>query len=113
MAVNKGGTGATTFTSGAALIGAGTGAITTRAITNNTSATAVTASTNLITANTLYYHKGNSNIVTVGTISSGKWQGTKVGIEYGGTNATTEKGAEYNILGSNITESGSNTSDIS
>ena len=33
-----------------------------RGITNNTSATAVTASDNLITANTLYYHKGNSNV---------------------------------------------------
>lgn len=55
FSVSRGGTGATTFTSGAALIGNGTGAITTRSITNNTTATAVTTSTNLITANTLYY----------------------------------------------------------
>lgn len=54
-------------------------------ITNNTSATAVTASTNLITANTLYYHKGNSNIVTVGTITSGTWNGTAITAAYGGT----------------------------
>lgn len=39
LSVAKGGTGATTFTSGVALIGAGTGAVTTRSITNNTSAT--------------------------------------------------------------------------
>jgi len=54
LPVSRGGTGAGTFTSGAALIGAGTGAITTRAITNNTStASALTASTNLVTMNTL------------------------------------------------------------
>ena len=54
LSVARGGTGATTFTSGAALIGAGTGAVTTRAITNNTSATAaITGSTNLVTMNTL------------------------------------------------------------
>lgn len=82
LAVGNGGTGATTFTSGAALIGNGTSGITTRAITNNTAATAVTASTNLITANTLYYHKGNSNITTVGTITSGTWNGTAIANSY-------------------------------
>lgn len=73
--VSHGGTGATSFTANCAILSGSTttGAFTTRAITNNTSATAVTASTNLITANTLYYHKGNSNIVTVGTITSGTW----------------------------------------
>ena len=56
LPVAQGGTGASTFTSGAALIGAGTGAITTRAITNNTAAaSAITANTNLITQNTLRY----------------------------------------------------------
>lgn len=95
--VSLGGTGATSFTSGRALIGSGTDAVTTRAITNNTSATAVTASTNLITANTLYYHKGNSNITTVGTISSGTWQGSAVGVAYGGTGATTAQNALTNL----------------
>jgi hypothetical protein len=37
------------------LIGNGTSAIGTRSITNNTSNTAVTASTNIPTMNTLYY----------------------------------------------------------
>lgn len=56
LPVNRGGTGATTLTSGAALIGNGTSAITTRSITNNTAtSTAITANTNLITANTLRY----------------------------------------------------------
>ena len=56
LGVEQGGTGATTFTSGRALIGAGTGAVTTRAITNNTAnTTAITGSTNLVTMNTLRY----------------------------------------------------------
>ena len=56
LGVARGGTGATTFTSGAALIGAGTNAITTRAITDNTKNTAaITGSTNLVTMNTLRY----------------------------------------------------------
>lgn len=55
LTVAKGGTGATTFTSGAALIGAGTGAVTTRAITNSTTTTAVSG-TNLATCNTINLH---------------------------------------------------------
>lgn len=82
IAVNKGGTGTETLASGQALIGNGTGAVTTRAITNNTTKTAVTASTNLITANTLYYHSGNSNITTVGTIGTGIWQGNPIAADY-------------------------------
>lgn len=54
LEVARGGTGATTFTSGQALIGNGTGAVTTRGITNNTSSgAAITGSTNLVTMNTL------------------------------------------------------------
>lgn len=66
--VGYGGTGATSFTSGAALIGNGSGAIQTRAITNNISANYITGSTNLITANTLKFWNGaydtshNSNL---------------------------------------------------
>lgn len=56
LPIANGGTGAATFTSGAALIGNGTNAVTTRSITNNTAATtALTASTNLVTMNTLRY----------------------------------------------------------
>lgn len=65
LPVANGGTGATTFTSGCALIGAGTGAVTTRAITNNTAATtAVPANTNLITANTLRYALNRTTATT-------------------------------------------------
>ena len=52
----RGGTGAASLTSGNALIGAGTGAVTTRAIKDNTSASAaLTASSALVTMNTLRY----------------------------------------------------------
>ena len=68
LGVGYGGTGATSFTSGAALIGNGSGAIQTRSITNNTTVTYITGSTNLITANTLKFFNGaydsshNSNL---------------------------------------------------
>ena len=56
LPVARGGTGAASLTSGAALIGAGTGAVTTRAIKDNTSASAaLTASSALVTMNTLRY----------------------------------------------------------
>ena len=88
LPVSRGGTGMGSFANGQVLIGSSTGGIAQRAVTNNTSAIAVTASTNLITANTLYYHKGNSNIVTVGTITSGAWHGSTIGLSYGGTGMT-------------------------
>lgn len=99
--IANGGTGANTFTSGAAIIGNGTSAFTTRTITNNTTATAVTASTNLITANTLYYHKGNSNIVTVGTITSGTWNGTAIANAYLANSKVTVAGKDIS-LGSSL-----------
>jgi hypothetical protein len=36
---------------------------------------------------------GQTSITTLGTISSGTWQGTAVGVAYGGTGATTAAGA--------------------
>lgn len=54
LAVSKGGTGAKTFTSGEALIGSGTKAVTTRTIRNNTATSGnIAADTALITSNTL------------------------------------------------------------
>lgn len=56
LGVARGGTGAATLVSGAALIGNGANAVTTRAITNNTNTTTtIPMSTNLITSNTLRY----------------------------------------------------------
>ena len=58
LAVGNGGTGATTFTSGAAVIGNGTSAIGTRSITNMTSVGHIAYNTNLMTTNTLAYWNG-------------------------------------------------------
>lgn len=70
LTVEQGGTGATTFTSGAALIGAGTGAVTTRTIMNNTATSStITANTNLITANTLRYAINRTSSVAAANTS--------------------------------------------
>lgn len=58
LKVTNGGTGASTLTSGAVLIGNGTDAITTRAITNLTATGVVEKSTNIITANSVAYWNG-------------------------------------------------------
>ena len=92
VTVAQGGTGATTFTSGDALIGNGTGAITTRGITNLTAKGYIPySSTNLITVNALafwdgsYNSSGSSNISHVGIITSGTWQGTAIASAYIGS----------------------------
>lgn len=91
VSVQNGGTGLSSLTSGSALIGNGTGNVTLRSITNNTSSTYITASTNLITANTLAYwngaynSSGSSRITKVGTITSGTWNGTAISSSYIGS----------------------------
>jgi hypothetical protein len=40
---------------------------------------------------------GQATIVTVGTIGTGVWQGTEIGVAYGGTGATTAAGARANL----------------
>lgn len=42
-------------------------------------------------------YTGDDNITTVGTISSGTWHGTAVGISYGGTGATNAGDARTNL----------------
>ena len=51
---------------------------------------------------------GQSSITTVGTISTGTWQGNTVAIAYGGTGATTAEGARSN-LGATTKYAASNT----
>lgn len=58
LSVEHGGTGTTTFSSGAALIGNGTSALQTRAITNMTAKSYIVYNTNLMTTNTLAYWNG-------------------------------------------------------
>ena len=43
-------------------------------------------------------YTGDDSITTVGTIAAGTWQGTAVGVAYGGTGATTATNAINNLL---------------
>lgn len=112
VTVAQGGTGATTFASGEALIGNGTGAFQTRAILNNTAINALgwsnTVGTKLLTVNTLAYWNGaysgtSSNISVVGTITKGVWNGSAIPVAHGGTGATDVQNARVNLLFSNMT----------
>jgi hypothetical protein len=50
---------------------------------------------------TIITTKNLSSITTVGTITSGTWNGTAIAVDYGGTGATTAAGARTNLgLGS-------------
>lgn len=104
VTVAQGGTGKTTLTSGYALIGNGTSAVTLRAITNNTAKGSLgwtsATGTNLITSNTLAYWNGSysgtsSNLSILGTVTKGVWNGSAISVAYGGTNAT-KRGADTN-----------------
>lgn len=76
-----------------------------RGITNLTSGTISTGSTNLVTVNTVLNHTtntlatwaGSSNITTVGTIASGTWGGSVIAVEKGGTGASTKDGARTSL----------------
>ena len=79
--VQHGGTGVSTLTANSVLMSGSTATspITTRGLTNITTAgTNPTANDNIITANTLLNYAGTANIKTVGTITSGTWNGTPV-----------------------------------
>lgn len=117
LAVGHGGTGATTFTSGAALIGNGTSAIGTRAIYTRSSAGTLdwgTKNDALLTKAAIAYWNGAysgtaSNIAYVGTIKGGTWNGSAIPVANGGTGATTAAGARTNlgILQNKATNTGS------
>jgi len=76
-----------------------------RGIKNNTSVSAIgwTASdTSLVTVNTLAFWNGaysgnSSNISKLGTISTGTWQGTTIGVSYGGT-GTNSAPTAYGVI---------------
>lgn len=42
-------------------------------------------------------YAGQTSIITLGTVGTGTWQGTAVGVLYGGTGATTASGARTNL----------------
>jgi len=62
-----------------------------RVTVNSTSAVIAPAGT--LTGTTLASNVVSSSLTSVGTISSGTWQGSAIGIAYGGTGATTSAGA--------------------
>jgi len=105
LGVARGGTGATTFTSGAALIGNGTGAVETRAIYTRGSLGTLDWGTNndaLLTKAAMAYWNGaytgtSSNIAYLGTIKGGVWNGSAIPIAHGGTGATTPAAARTNL----------------
>ena len=55
------------------------------------------AGTTVLDATTLGSGITNSSLTSVGTISTGVWQGTDVGIAHGGTGASTAAGARANL----------------
>jgi hypothetical protein len=128
VAVEKGGTGATTASAARTNLGlvigtnvqaplvAGTDYLvptgSAASLTNfptfnqNTTGNAATATTaGNITATTNTTLTSLSNLATVGTITSGVWSGTAVAIEKGGTGATTASAARTNlglVIGTNV-----------
>ena len=99
LSVQFGGTGATSFTAGEALIGNGANAISTMGIKNNTGVSTLgwssaTADKVLITSNTLAYWNGaysgtSSNLSVLGTVTTGIWNASVIGLAYGGTGSTS------------------------
>lgn len=55
-------------------------------------------------------YAGQSSITTLGTITSGTWNGTDIGIADGGTNASTESGARTNLASAASEATGRTTS---
>lgn len=53
--------------------------------------------TSVLTATSLGSSIVSSSLTTVGTISGGTWQGTTIGLAYGGTGATTASGVRANL----------------
>lgn len=105
LPVANGGTGATTLTSGAALIGNGTGAISTRSITNMTTKSYIDYNTNLMTTNTLAYWNGayasnnasNLTYCNKGAFGDAAVKGVDTTATSGSTNLITS-GAMYTAL---------------
>ena len=85
LAVNRGGTGAATFTDGGVLLGSGTGAITATAVLGDGVILIGDASGDPTTLDV----GSSSGITVLGTVATGVWQGTDVGVAYGGTGVST------------------------
>jgi hypothetical protein len=126
LAVGDGGTGATTLTDGGILLGSGTGAVTATAQPTNgqllvgstgvdpvlatLSGTAseidITNGAGSITVGISASYVGQTSITTLGTITTGTWNGTVIGAAYGGTGIDTSSstGVPYVSSGTWATE---------
>ncbi len=85
IAVNKGGTGLTSYTLGDVLYASGTGTLAGTSTANLKSTLAL----NNVENTALSTWAGSTNITTLGTIGTGVWNATTIGISKGGTGATT------------------------
>ena len=85
VAVDQGGTGATSLTDGGVLLGSGTGAITATSVLGDGEILIGDASGDPATLDV-----GSSSAITIlGTVATGVWNGTAVTVPYGGTGATS------------------------
>jgi hypothetical protein len=85
LAVNRGGTGAATFTDGGVLLGSGTGAITAAAVLGDGEILIGDGSGDPVPLDV-----GSSTAITaLGTVTAGTWQSTDIGVAYGGTGVST------------------------
>ena len=66
----------------------------------------VTAAASSLTGTALNTSIVTSSLTAVGTIGTGVWQGTAVGLSYGGTGATTQAGAANAVLPAQTSASG-------
>ena len=85
LAVGSGGTGATSLTDGGVLLGSGTGAITATAVLGDGVILIGDGSGDPTTLDV----GSSSGITVLGTVATGVWQGTDVGVAYGGTGVST------------------------
>ena len=85
LTVADGGTGASTFTDGGVLLGSGTGAITALSVLGDGEIVIGDGSGDPVALDV-----GSSTSITIlGTIATGTWQATDVGVGYGGTGASS------------------------
>jgi hypothetical protein len=90
VAVDQGGTGQTSYTDGQLLIGNSTGNTLAKATLSGTSdEITVSNGSGSITLGVASTYAGGSSIATVGTITTGTWQGTTIAVDQGGTGQTS------------------------